>query len=942
MNEHAELTATGVIAEEHQDQAARVSGEQEPIELQELNEEGAVIRTLFSGVLKTMVIQRVRNVFTFRLEALSHSSRMDVKGVSRTFQNKEMAFSEAIEKLLAPYPGSDYIDGTFQKAKLNQLFIQYQETNWAFLKRLASQAGAVLIPEVTASAPKIWIGVPEGKVTELPDMPYRIKRHISAYYGAHRDTESTLSEASFTTYTIETPRYMTIGESVIFQGKELVVEKAIGEMQQGILSYTYILTPFSGIRQNKILPKTLSGVSFNGKVIEVQGEQVKVHFELDEKQEKSEACWLPYATPYAAEGNSGLYAMPELGDSVQVHIGSRLENDAVVRHSMRQNGQASAKHTDPSVKYWGSPAGKEMKLGTTDLVMTGKENQLTIKLDEQGGITIDSDSSIEVEAGGGLFLGAGTIKGTAAEAIHLVCGSSSMVMDGETDVKAADLRVEGIIKLPVFVEDLPLIPEPPLMSAVAPPEPDAAPQAKPEPEAEAPKKKGLFDKLLDGVQTALSVVGMIPVVGAVANVANASISAARGNYTGAGLALAASIPFGGWSAPKQNGQSGNGQGSSALQNLFQLLLENMPGLLGERLGKVFTTARSLASNVDWQEVLENLKREMIKQENQTVISGVMPQQDLDYVGNSSSEKDGVTIDEYYQEALKYYAYQKENNPFFTMMSNSNIVFKMDAINQLVDAGQLSTESDEYKKLVADIYFNGFGTSELAATNYLYMIENLNPVLPGRVGSGRGGAGRGTAPGIGNTGAAGGKTGTSGASGNGKNGTTKGGPGVNQPIMDADDTAHYNGASSTRNKTTGNEGNGNNSTGGGTSNTLGVVQSRINVAAGRTRFTPLRPKTGEPVSAGWDHVVEGHFNVPLANSRSVFSLSPNEVKTILQSPTVVKSPVTAIPGGQYVRVVNVGKVVGHTALKFGGKETTWIKIFTDKAGNLISTYPVPAP
>ncbi len=121
-----------------------------------------------------------------------------------------------------------------------------------------------------------------------------------------------------------------------------------------------------------------------------------------------------------------------------------------------------------------------------------------------------------------------------------------------------------------------------------------------------------------------------------------------------------------------------------------------------------------------------------------------------------------------------------------------------------------------------------------------------------------------------------------------------------------------------------------------------MQSRINIANGRTRFTPLRPSTGEPISAGWYHVVDGHFNVPLANSRSVFSISPNKLRGILQRPNVVKSPVTAIQGGQYVRIVNTGEVVGNSALKFGGKKTTWIKIFTDKAGNLITTYPVPAP
>ncbi|MDO3891459.1 hypothetical protein PL246_23455 [Salmonella enterica] len=118
-----------------------------------------------------------------------------------------------------------------------------------------------------------------------------------------------------------------------------------------------------------------------------------------------------------------------------------------------------------------------------------------------------------------------------------------------------------------------------------------------------------------------------------------------------------------------------------------------------------------------------------------------------------------------------------------------------------------------------------------------------------------------------------------------------------------------------------------------------MQSRINVANGRTRFTPLRPSTGQPISAGFEHVLEGHFNQPVANTRSIFDITPDELKTILQSPTVVKSPVTEIPGGQYVRIVDVGQTIGTTSLKEGGGPTSYIKVFTDKAGNLITTYPV---
>jgi hypothetical protein len=118
---------------------------------------------------------------------------------------------------------------------------------------------------------------------------------------------------------------------------------------------------------------------------------------------------------------------------------------------------------------------------------------------------------------------------------------------------------------------------------------------------------------------------------------------------------------------------------------------------------------------------------------------------------------------------------------------------------------------------------------------------------------------------------------------------------------------------------------------------GRVQSRINLAKGQTKFTPLR-KTGEPVSAGWEHLVHGHFNRSVSNNRSVFSISQNELKAVLQSKQVVNSPVTAIPGGQYVRTVEVGRTIGTSSLNRGGGATSMIKVFTDKAGNLITAYP----
>lgn len=125
--------------------------------------------------------------------------------------------------------------------------------------------------------------------------------------------------------------------------------------------------------------------------------------------------------------------------------------------------------------------------------------------------------------------------------------------------------------------------------------------------------------------------------------------------------------------------------------------------------------------------------------------------------------------------------------------------------------------------------------------------------------------------------------------------------------------------------------------GGFEAVTGRVATRINLANGATRFTPLR-STGNPVSAGWKHVLEGHFNRTVGNNRSVFSISPEELRTLLQNPQVVQAPVRALGDGQFLRIVDVGRAIGTSSLNNGGRATSVLSVFTDTAGNLITAYP----
>ncbi|WP_161487963.1 hypothetical protein, partial [Paenibacillus glacialis] len=62
------------------------------------------------------------------------------------------------------------------------------------------------------------------------------------------------------------------------------------------------------------------------------------------------------------------------------------------------------------------------------------------------------------------------------------------------------------------------------------------------------KKKSFWEKALDITQVVLDVAGLIPGIGEAADLLNAGIYAARGDYANAALSAAAAIPFVGWGA----------------------------------------------------------------------------------------------------------------------------------------------------------------------------------------------------------------------------------------------------------------------------------------------------------------------------------------------------------------------------------------------------------
>ncbi|MDN4088650.1 contractile injection system protein, VgrG/Pvc8 family [Paenibacillus polymyxa] len=612
INDHAYLHISGMLSEEQGAACIGQDMEQEPIVIRQLNDQGESLRRLFHGIVTRMSVHCVRGVYTFELEATSHSYQMDIKCKRRSYQDIHRTYDDLVTALVRKYQYGDAIDTVSNYAKLETFVLQYDETDWAFLKRLASRFGSVLVPEVTAASPKVFFGMPEGKQHKIErDVFYRVRKNFHEL-----DAEKPGERAgSYVTYMIESLQYYALGDLItlpIGQGKELVVVRAVTTLADGLLRTRYDLQAEQNIRYARYENDQTTGISLTGTVLKVQQDFVQLQLDIDPKQDPAKACWFPIATRYVAEEHSGWYDMPEIGEQVELYLPTHREQDAYVTDSLRQQ-----RHTNgqPNVKIWQHVQGSAVEMSEHELTLS-TSGEFSITLHESSGITIDSPGNVQIQ-GGHVKLDAGQeLSLEAGTALYLKGGASSMVLDGETDTKAPVIYQEGTVKAPVFVADLPPVPEPPLMSIKAYEAAQSAAKDSSSSQASTPKAKVTSPAELKQANALMGTVskllGSIPVMGKVAGVVAGALSGPAGGVI---LRATAAIPVRSKGTPTVGSSKGNG--IHPLKHLAGLALQ---GLITQYeheqarhayyskwiLGKVYTSARQIVHSGSRLELIQNL------------------------------------------------------------------------------------------------------------------------------------------------------------------------------------------------------------------------------------------------------------------------------------------------------------------------------------------------
>jgi hypothetical protein len=442
INEHARLRFKGVIAEEAKDQPVADTTAGTCVELNRVDFNST--KTLvFKGIVSHVEIKAVRDIYYIEVEALSATKLMDVKLKSRSFQNENLTYESLIKQIVDEYSGA-IKDFAFNGQKIGKVIIQHNETDFQFLKRLASRFNAGLIPYSLSDKPRLYFGIPDegGEPVKLANAHYRVRKKLGEYRYSSENSIPGIAENDFIYYEVESEQQVNLGAEVSFNGTTMYVCEATSFLENAVLKHHYLIAPKKGLSQKTFYNDQIVGLSLEGRVIDVAKDQVKVHLDIDPEQKVSEAFWFPYSSVYTAEGNSGWYCMPEKDDHVRVYFPGKKEEEAVAISSVRKDS-ADSKHnklSNPDVKYFRTKSGKELMFSPSEIVITGKDDEIFLRLNDKDGITIYSKKKVNIVAKQDLTMESEEAKVIikAKDGIDISCDSSKITMDQTSIVVKGD------------------------------------------------------------------------------------------------------------------------------------------------------------------------------------------------------------------------------------------------------------------------------------------------------------------------------------------------------------------------------------------------------------------------------------------------------------------------------------------------------------------------
>ena len=447
INEHSTLYLRGLLKNTPGEDDAELLTEGTNIALSAVDATGEEYM-LYQGLVKEVAVKNARGTRYIEIKAVSYSYIFDIESRSRSFQDKRKTYNSLIKQVAAPYDGAKVTDSATNGAATGKFIMQHEETDWDFLKRMASRFNTGLFCDIRYDKPSFVFGLPDYPEIKLDNTNYTIKKDMHRFSQLSQNGVQGISENDYIGYEVKTNCVAMVGNAVTFRGKQLYVSEIVSTANRELFVSHLVLMPEKGLSQPYISNIGVVGASYGGHILNVRNDLVKVALNTDAGHDPGTPYWFPYSTIYSSKSGSGWYCMPEKGDSIRVYFPDGDDDHAYAISSVHEgvNDEDAEKRSGGGARSSGGAGGYSGKRDNPDvksLTFGDKEIRLTpegvyiitgnsmITMTEEG-VVLMTENDIEFKSDKSIILNAEddvNIIGTAG--VELKCAETASISINE-------------------------------------------------------------------------------------------------------------------------------------------------------------------------------------------------------------------------------------------------------------------------------------------------------------------------------------------------------------------------------------------------------------------------------------------------------------------------------------------------------------------------------
>lgn len=396
-------------------------------------------KDVFVGIVDSYDVVRQSGYDELSVKLVAATKLLDLQKKTAAFTNMGETYDNIIDYVCRKC-GANFENNSLVTGNIGKISVQYQETDWEYLKRLVSEKNSFLVPDYEKNYCFLYIGMPSGETKYLDNIEYIEELNYVDYVLKNKNGITTFPENE-TSYIFTNRQFYALGTSISANGMYGVIYKCEMEMKGVDLQATYYVKKEAGLKTIPIKNYQIIGASILGEVKGVEGDKVQVEMQVPGRQ--SEPCKMEFATVYSSTGDSGWYCMPENNDLVRVYFPCEDENEAFVFNAM----QVDKEEKEPGIKFFRNPQGKEIEFAPTYLKISNG-NGLSITLDDEAGISIKNESgtAIEVVSDADIIMEstAGNIDISAKQKVALTRAATGIVLEKDVTISGEQVHVKEL------------------------------------------------------------------------------------------------------------------------------------------------------------------------------------------------------------------------------------------------------------------------------------------------------------------------------------------------------------------------------------------------------------------------------------------------------------------------------------------------------------------